>query len=140
MNADFTVERDDQEAGEDHAMEMAVGTFLRAGTLLASVVLIIGGALYLIQNGTATPHHSVFRGEPEALRTVPGILQKTGAGSGRGIIQLGLLLLIATPVARVALSAVGFWKKRDWLFLGITLVVLASLVYSIASAYISAVV
>jgi uncharacterized membrane protein len=52
----------------------------------------------------------------------------------RGLIQLGLLLLIATPVARVAFSVLAFAEQRDWLYVSITLVVLAVLVYSLASS------
>jgi len=50
-----------------------------------------------------------------------------------GIIQLGLLLLIATPVARVAFSVVAFAAERDWLYVAITLIVLAILIYSLTS-------
>ena len=53
--------------------------------------------------------------------------------SGRGLIQLGLLFLIATPIARVVFSVVGFLRQRDWTYVGITLVVLALLSYSLAS-------
>ena len=48
-------------------------------------------------------------------------------GRGRALIQLGLLLLIATPVARVAFSVFAFERQRDWTYVGITLFVLAVL-------------
>jgi len=54
--------------------------------------------------------------------------------SSAGIIQLGLLLLIATPVARVVFSIVVFALQRDWLYVGITLAVLAVLAYGLAAA------
>ena len=50
---------------------------------------------------------------------------------GRGIIQLGLLLLIATPVARVALSIFGFAKERDRMYVVFTLIVFSILLYSL---------
>lgn len=53
-------------------------------------------------------------------------------GRGRALIQLGLLLLIATPVSRVAFSVFAFERQRDWTYVGITLAVLAVLVYSLA--------
>jgi uncharacterized membrane protein len=62
---------------------------------------------------------------------VPGILREAFHGRGRGIIQLGLLLLIATPVARVAFSVVGFALERDRIYVGVTLIVLAVLMYSL---------
>lgn len=50
------------------------------------------------------------------------------------VIQWGLILLIATPVARVVLSVVSFAIERDWLYVSITLVVLAVLAYGLAAA------
>ncbi len=52
-------------------------------------------------------------------------------GRGQGLIQLGLLLLIATPIARVALSVVGFAIERDRMYVAFTLIVLAILLYSL---------
>jgi uncharacterized membrane protein len=51
------------------------------------------------------------------------------------VIQLGLLILIATPVARVIFSLVGFVLERDRVYVAITLAVLAILAYSIGSAW-----
>ena len=45
--------------------------------------------------------------------TLSGIVQDVLALQGRGIIQLGLLLLIATPIARVAFSVAAFAFQRD---------------------------
>jgi uncharacterized membrane protein len=52
-------------------------------------------------------------------------------GRGRGLIQLGLLFLIATPIARVAFSIVGFAIERDRMYVVFTLIVLAILLYSL---------
>jgi uncharacterized membrane protein len=51
--------------------------------------------------------------------------------SGRGLVQFGLLFLIATPIARVVFSIVGFMRQRDWLYVGVTAAVLALLAYSL---------
>jgi uncharacterized membrane protein len=51
----------------------------------------------------------------------------------RGVIQLGLLLLIATPIGRVVFSVIGFVRQRDWLYVAITLLVLRLLLYSLMS-------
>ena len=52
-------------------------------------------------------------------------------GRGRGLIQLGLLMLISTPIARVAFSIVGFAMERDRMYVTFTLVVLLILLYSL---------
>ena len=54
---------------------------------------------------------------------------------GRGLIQFGLLLLIATPVARVAFSVAAFAIQRDRLYVVVTLIVLAILTYSLAGGH-----
>jgi uncharacterized membrane protein len=53
-------------------------------------------------------------------------------GRSESLIQLGLLMLMATPVARVALSVVAFALERDRTYVAITLVVLTGLVASLA--------
>jgi uncharacterized membrane protein len=73
----------------------------------------------------------VFRGEPADLRDVRGIIRDTLALRGRGIIQLGLLLLIATPVARVAFSIFGFAEERDRMYVVFTVIVFSILLYSL---------
>jgi uncharacterized membrane protein len=52
-------------------------------------------------------------------------------GDARSIIMLGLLLLIATPVARVGMCIVGFLMERDKLYVAVSSVVMAILVYSL---------
>jgi uncharacterized membrane protein len=64
-----------------------------------------------------------------------GIVKDALAFRGRGLIQLGLLLLIATPVARVAFSAVAFAIQRDRLYVAVTLIVLAVLIYSLTGGH-----
>jgi uncharacterized membrane protein len=48
-------------------------------------------------------------------------------------MQLGVIALIATPVVRVALSAVVFLRIRDWLYTIVTMIVLGLLLYGIAN-------
>jgi hypothetical protein len=70
--------------------------------------VLAGGLAYLSRHGGEAPGYHVFRGEPADLRSLRGILQEAWSLRGRGIIQLGLLLLIATPVARVAFLVYAF--------------------------------
>jgi uncharacterized membrane protein len=114
----------------EETMEQFLGNLLRAGVVLAATVVLAGGLLYLVRHGGEEPDYRVFRGEPAELRNPLGIVVDAWELKSRGIMQLGLLLLIATPVARVLLSAVGFARQRDWIYVGLTLVVLAALVCS----------
>ncbi len=115
----------------DEKMEVIISNLLRTGVMLSAAVVVVGGTIFLARHGTERPAYRFFHGEPADLRTVSGIFGQVFALRGRGIIQLGLLLLIATPVARVGFAAWGFAKERDWMYVGFTLIVLAVLLYSL---------
>ena len=115
----------------DQRIENVLGNLLRAGVLLSALVVSIGGAIYLLRHGHSPVDFSVFRGAPADLRDVRGIIGDTVAMHGRGIIQLGLLLLIATPVARVAFSIFGFAQERDRMYVVFTVIVFSILLYSL---------
>ena len=88
--------------------------------------------LYLATDGGAEPDYDrFFTGEPADLRGIGGIVEPGAGDSGRGIIQVGLLLLFATPVARVASRSVAFALQRDHTYVVVTLIVLAVLLYSL---------
>ncbi len=116
----------------DQRIEEIMGNLLRAGVLLAAGVVLIGGALFLGHYGALRPHYRIFRGEPQDLRTVSGTLRFALAGRRRGIIQAGLLLLIATPIARVVFAVYAFARERDWLYVAVSVIVLAALAYSLS--------
>jgi uncharacterized membrane protein len=116
----------------EERMDRLIGGLLRAGVVLSAAVTIAGGIWHLVQSGTAMPHDRVFRGEPADLRSVAGILHGVAAGRSEDLIQLGLLLLIATPVARVAFSVYAFATEGDRTYVILTLVVLAALSMSLA--------
>jgi len=116
---------------DDHRIETVVGSLLRAGVMLAAIVVFCGACVYLVRHAHETADYRVFRGEPPAFSTIPGVIHSVMHGRGRGLIQLGLLLLIATPIARVAFSIVAFGLERDRLYVGFTLIVLTILLYSL---------
>ncbi len=119
-------------AWTDERVELIVGNLLRAGVVTAAAVVALGAAIFLLRHGREIPHYRVFAGEPTDLRTVSGILSGILTFRGREIIQFGLLLLIATPVARVAFSVLAFALERDRLYVVVTLLVLAVLLFSLA--------
>lgn len=118
----------------DERIEVIIGTLLRVGVILAASVVALGGVIYLARHGHEVADYRTFHNEPEDLKTIAGIVHSALSGSGRGIIQLGLLLLIATPIARVIFSALAFALERDWLYVTITLIVLAILLYSLLAS------
>jgi uncharacterized membrane protein len=64
------------------------------------------------------------------------LMTLAGGGSvmARALPQAGIVVLLATPVVRVAVSSVGYARQRDWLFVTLTLVVFLELVATIVAA------
>lgn len=116
---------------DDRRIEIMLGNLLRFGVLLAATVVVVGAVLYLARHAGEPANFSVFRGEAAALRSLPAVARGALQLHGKSIIQFGLLLLIATPVARVVFSAIGFIIERDYLYVALTLIVLAVLLYSL---------
>jgi uncharacterized membrane protein len=118
----------------DERVEQFIGNLLRIGVIVAAAVVLLGGAVYLIRHGREpAPDRHAFIAEPPELCSVSGILREAARFSARGIIQLGMLLMVAVPVLRVAFSVWAFVQERDWLYVPITLIVLAILCFSLAS-------
>jgi uncharacterized membrane protein len=105
------------------------------GVLLASAIVLIGGILYLIRHGGEPADYQIFQGEPAEFCSPVGVVRAVLSGSRRGLIQFGLLLLIATPIVRVVVSLLAFCWRRDFLYAIVTLLVLAGLIYSTLGAY-----
>jgi len=121
-------------AWTDERVERVIGTLLRWGVILAAAVVLAGGVMYLARYGSTIPDYRVFRGEPSDLRNVSGIVTDAVSWRSRGLIMFGLLLLIATPMARVAFSVVAFALQRDRTYVMVTLIVLAALLYGLTRA------
>jgi uncharacterized membrane protein len=117
----------------DHSMENILGNLLQIGVLVSAAVVALGGVIYLVRHGTEffLGRYAVFHGEPAELRSVLGILKNALDLHGRGLIQFGLLLLIATPIMRVVFAAGLFHRQRDRLYTVVALVVFCLLLYSL---------
>ncbi|MFL6416442.1 MAG: DUF1634 domain-containing protein [Bryobacteraceae bacterium] len=115
----------------DRSIERIVSIILRSGVLVSGTVVLLGGVVFLASHGQEWVDYQSFHAQPASDRLVRGIFSGALAGSGRSIIQLGVLLLLATPIARVAFSVVGFALERDRLYIVITSLVLAILLFSL---------
>ncbi|MGO9123523.1 MAG: DUF1634 domain-containing protein [Terriglobales bacterium] len=115
----------------DRKIEEIVADLLRAGVTVSAIVVLAGACLYLVRYGHSPAAYGVFNGEPTDLRNLRGIAHSARQLRSRGIIQLGLVCLIATPVARVAFSIWGFAAEHDRLYMIFTGIVLVILLYSL---------
>jgi uncharacterized membrane protein len=119
---------------DDKRLENLIGQLLRAGVLLSAGLVTVGGIFYLLRNHAARPDfHNFVKGGPQ-ITTVHGILLSAAHLDSQGWMQLGLILLILTPVARVAMAVVGFALEKDRLYTVVSLIVLTILALSLTHA------
>lgn len=115
----------------DKQMDRAIGRLLRFGVLFSAVLVSFGGILYLQHPLRSAPRYNQFFAERLLSQGVAGVLRNAVHLNATSIIQLGLLVLIATPVARVAFCIVGFARQKDRLYVVISSSVLVILIYSL---------
>ena len=115
----------------DRNIENTIGNLLRAGVVLSTVIVLSGAIIYLWRHGLSPAEYQVFRPQPPELSTVWGIVRSAGSLRGRAIIQLGLLILIATPVARVVFTIWGFAVSRDKTYVLVACFVLCALLFGL---------
>lgn len=120
----------------EQQLEQLISNLLKYGVILSSVIVLVGGILYLMNHGAEPVNYQIFQGEPAEFCSPKGVLTAVLSGRRRGIIQLGLLVLIATPIIRVIISFLTFLRYRDLTYMVITGLVLISLLYSLIGAYV----
>ncbi|WP_353930651.1 DUF1634 domain-containing protein [Okeanomitos corallinicola TIOX110] len=119
----------------EQQLAFILSNFLQYGVLIANVVVLWGGILYLIEHGSETAQYQIFQGTSAELRSPISIINTVLSGSSTGIIQLGLLILVAIPVLRVIISFLTFLWTREFVYVIITALVLCSLGYGLIGAY-----
>ena len=120
---------------KDKDMQVIIGWILRAGVIISMAVVFIGGAVYLYRHGHSSPDYHEFKKVPYFIHDTEGIINGVLNLKGQAIIQLGILLLIATPIARVVFSAIGFILEKDRLYTLITFFVLFIIVVSMLTGH-----
>lgn len=118
----------------DKQVEILIGNVLRAGVLISCFVTLIGLVLYLLHHATVIPSYHVFHSINAPLRSVYHLIPRAFQGHPLAIIQLGVLLLIATPVARVAFLVGAFAMEGDRMYVVVSGLVLIILLGSILFA------
>jgi uncharacterized membrane protein len=117
-----------------HHIEILISNLLRAGVILSLFIVVMGTGLSFVH------HHDYFSSPGELKRIVqsnsdfPHSIKAMMSGlrslEGRSFVVLGLLMLIATPVMRVAVSIIAFAMQKDSIFVVLTTIVLLLLVLS----------
>jgi uncharacterized membrane protein len=114
----------------DLKMEMSISRMLRAGVSLAAGVVLFGGLLYVLQAHDVAPDYRNFHGVANPASDIAPVIDGVRRLDSRSIIRLGILVLIATPVLRVAYCVFGFAAQKDKIYVVISATVLAVLLFS----------
>lgn len=114
----------------DRSIEMALGNLLRVGVIAAGAVVIIGAIFFLARHGTEIPSYHIFKADPFNFSDFRDLLNGVIALRSVSIMELGVLLLIATPIIRVLFSVFAFIYEKDYMYVAFTLFVLLVLIYS----------
>jgi uncharacterized membrane protein len=118
----------------DNRLDTIVGIVLRTGVTLAAALVLVGGVAFLATHRQEVPDYHKFHSEPSPLTSIPIIWRFAFTLKPVYLIQLGLLVLIATPVVRVITCVAGFALERDWMYAVVSLVVLLLLLASIVGS------
>ena len=118
-----------QDHFDDRRMEEIMGRLLQFGVLLASFVMLAGGIFYVRAHHSETPDYRVFTREPQTFGHFASVVHGISVGDPAAIIQVAVMLLIATPVARVVFALIAFAIECDRLYVAVSMVVLAVLLY-----------
>jgi uncharacterized membrane protein len=115
----------------DLKMEITISRMLRVGVSLAAFVVLVGAILYLWQAHGMETDYRYFHGVPTPVDRFWPVLEGIRHLDSRSVIRLGILLLIATPIVRVAFCLYSFAMQKDKLYVLVSGTVLAVLLYSL---------
>ena len=118
-------------AFQDKDLQALVGNLLRIGVLVAMTIVIAGTFLFLYQHGREAAAYEVF--DKKDVFSFPQFWQQLKHGESTAIVNLGVMVLIATPVARVIFTLIGFWLEKDRLYTAIAFLVLCIIIFSMFS-------
>ena len=121
----------DDNSNMDSGLRRGIYLILRIGVIISALLILFGGLLFILRHTSEIPSFKTFSGQPERLRNVETIINEAVQLRGRSVIQLGILVLIITPVLRVIFSFIQFIIHRDWRYTCITALLMVILLYSL---------
>jgi uncharacterized membrane protein len=109
-----------------------MGTLLRVGVLVAAVLVAAGGVALLLQRWDQVDRYGTFTGVAARLTSPASVIRAAVALDPAALAVLGLIVLVLTPVARVAFALLAFTKQRDRLYIAFSAIVLAVLFFGLS--------
>ena len=115
--------------GAKNGMNELIGNTLRIGVFAACIIALVGGIYYLATTSDhPVPDYTAFHKGAASYTTFEGIVHGAFSLSATEWMQLGVVVLMLTPIMRVVLSLVDFSIQRDWLYVAITAIVLVVII------------
>lgn len=119
----------------DADLNRSVGNLLRLGVILSVITSLIG-FVKLFTEGFTMPRKYKLLDMGTSSEKVWGHFWETLCkGEGMAIIQLGILMLIFTPLMRIIFALIGYLKEKDYLYVAISSIVLIIMVISFITGY-----
>jgi len=117
-------------------MQLIIGWILRGGVAVSMAIVVIGGIFFIYRHGHSVTDFRTFKGTPDFISSPEKVFESALQLKGQAIIQLGIALLIATPVLRVVFAAIGFILEKDYLYTLISIIVLLIIIISMVTGHI----
>lgn len=119
---------------KDTSIQSSLARVMVVGTLVAAAIIALGLVWYLSAHLSDKPGDHIFSGEPRYFENPVSMVRRAfdlkEIGHRRSVVMIGIVLLLLNPLIRVAFAALGFSLQRDRLYTGISLLVLAVLLFS----------
>lgn len=115
----------------DARMESAMGRLLQVGVLCAASIVLLGGVMYILHHGAERVAYVTFQPRPLDLRHPSALLRQVRQSGSRGLLECGILILLATPICRVVFALASFALQRDRLYIVVSAIVLGALLFGL---------
>jgi len=113
-------------------IQVLLGTLLRAGVIISMSIVLVGGVIFLIHNNGVITDYKVFTPELSKFSSITEIFAGLLTMQGDAIVQFGVLMLIFTPIARIAFAIFSFSLEKDYLYVLIGFIILAIIAISLS--------
>ena len=114
---------------QDKDLQSFIGNLLRIGVVISMTILVVGLILYLFQSGKNVIHYETFNAK-NTFHFAP-FWASLKSGDSQAIMELGVMALISTPIARVLFTMIGFWMEKDRMYTIIAMIVLLIIAFSL---------
>lgn len=114
---------------QDKDLQTFIGNLLRYGVIIAMIIVVAGLTMYLFQSSHEVVQYSVF--DKNNGFVFSSFWERLIQGKSAAIMELGVIVLITIPIARVLFTMIGFWLEKDRLYTFIAFLVLCIIAYSL---------